>query len=169
MTNYTIGNWTVSSLYKDTLTAPKNISVVNLSYATDFKKSSDEPEEAIITNITGSELTSPESLRYGVSQVANVYTGTRTDATTQFPSKKGVQILVELNENYRAVNSVTGLEVDLPCKGRIVLRVPNNSAVTADLIGDLLQRTIAAAFATNLSTSSRVVGLVRGSLLPDGL
>lgn len=169
MTSYTIGNWTVSSLYKDTLTTAKTISVVDLSYATDFKKASDEPDEAIITNVTGSELTSPENIRFGVSQVTNVYSGTNTDATSQFPSKKGVQVLVEISENYRAINKVTGVEVDLPCKGRLVLRVPNNSAVTPDLIGDLLMRTIAAAFATGKTTSSRVVSLVRGSLLPDGM
>lgn len=169
MTNYTIGNWTVSSLYHDTVTATKNIAVADLSYTTDYTKVTDEPDEAVIGNTTSTELTSPESIRYGVSQVANVYTGTSTDATSQFPSRKGVQILVEINENYRAVNSVTGQEVDLPCKGRIVLRVPSNSAVNATLLQDLLTRTIAAAFATGKITSSRVVELARGSLLPAGL
>lgn len=169
MNSYTIGNWTVSSLYKDTVTAAKSISVADLSYATDYTKVSDEPDEAVVRNITGTELTSPESLRFGVSPVTNVYNGTNTDAASQFPSKKGTQILVEISENYRAINKVTGDEVDLPCKGRIVLRVPNNSAVSADLVTDLLTRTIAAAFATGKVTSSRAVELIRGSLLPDGL
>lgn len=169
MIDYTIGNWTVSALYKDTVTAEKSISIADLSYASDYTKVSDEPEEAVIRNITGLELTSPESLRFGVSAVTNVYNGTNTDAASQFPSKKGTQVLVEISENYRAVNKVTGDEIDLPCKGRIVLRVPNNSAVTADLIRDLLTRTIAAAFATGKSNPSRIVELIRGSLLPDGL
>lgn len=166
---YTTSNWTVSSLYNDTIQASKNIAVPDLDYAKDYKKSLDEPTEAAITNITGAEISSPEHIRIGATPVNNVYSGTGTELAAMSPSKKGVQTLVEINETYRATNTVTGEEIDLPCKGRIVLRFPTHSSVTEDMISDLLMRTISASFATGQTNAKRQVQIARGSLLPDGL
>lgn len=101
--------------------------------------------------------------------VRNVYSGTNVDIACMPAMKKGVQTLVEINEVYRATNSVTGQEIDLPCKGRIVLRFPTHSCVTDALVKDLLYRTIAASLNKGSVDATRQVEVARGSLLPDGI
>lgn len=166
---YTQHNWTVSSNYNDTIQTSKNIAVPDLDYAKDFKKSSDEPNEASITNITGDSIVSSEHIRIGSTPVKNIYSGTTTDLSSMHNHKGGVQVMVELSETYTAANGVTGQEIDLPCKGRIVLRFPTASCVTEELVQDLLIRTIASALATKGTDASRLVQIARGALLPDGL
>lgn len=166
MTNYTIGDWTVSDMITDAVATPKNISVPDLSYAVDYKKILDEATEGKIANITGPDLMSHEDVRYARSDVNNVYAGVSMDTALMLPQKKGVQVMCELTNTYRAVNAKTGNEYDLPCKGRIVLRFPAFTCVTDDLIKDLLVRTIATAFDTGLTSVSRVTDMAMGSLLP---
>lgn len=167
--NYTQHNWTVSSNTTDTLLTPKNISVPDLSYSKDYKKSMDEPQEAVITNTTGDTIVSAETVRFGCSPVKNIYTGTKVDITEMHTQKSGVQVMVELNETYTGTNTVSGQEIALPCKGRIVLRFPTASCVTDAMIADLLVRTIASAYGTGSTNASRIVQIARGALLPDGL
>lgn len=170
MNNYTSGNWSVSDLTTDTVTTPKNISVPDLSYSVDYAKTMDEPDEAKIANITSPDLAVHETIRFARSKVTNVYQNeTLVDASNVSPNKTGVQVMVELSIIYRAVNSVTGEERDIPTKGRIVLRIPSVSYVTDAIILDLFQRTVSAATKTGATNQSRIVELVRGSLLPDGL
>lgn len=167
MINYTVGDWTVSDNVTDTLTVAKNISVPDLDYAIDYKKVVDEPSEAKIANITGPDLLSHEDIRFARSDVANIYSGVSIDSALVLPQKKGIQVMCELSNTYRAVNSVTGNEYDLPCKGRVVLRFPAFTCVTSDLVKDLLIRTISAAFDTGSTNATRIMELARGSMLPD--
>lgn len=166
MNNYTIGDWTVSDMIADTITTRKNISVPDLDYAVDFKKVLDEATEGKVANITGPDLMSHEDVRFARSDVANVYSGVSMDTALMLPQKKGVQVMCELTNTYRAVNAKTGNEYDLPCKGRVVLRFPAFTCVTDDLIQDLLVRTISTAFGTGLTSASRITDMAMGSLLP---
>lgn len=170
MNNYTIGNWTVSDQYTDTVTVAKNIPVPDLSYAIDFQKTEDTPDEALVSNITGSDLMPHETIRFAKSSVTNIYQGIDlVDTGSVAPVKRGVQVMAELVTVYHIANSVTGDEYDLPCKGRIVLRLPSMSCVTDALVSDLLKRTIGASFGTGEVTSARIVEMARGALIPDGL
>lgn len=169
MNNYVTGNWTVSDQYTDSVAVPKNISVPDLSFAIDFKKTLDEPDNAVINNITGSDLSSHETIRFAKSAVTNIYQNIDLiDAGSVAPVKRGVQVMVELTTVYHIANSVTGDEYDLPTKGRVVLRLPSMACVTDQLVTDLLNRTVSAAFNTGETSSARIVELARGSLLPDG-
>lgn len=167
--SYTTGNWAVTSSYTDTIATAKNFSVPDLSYGTDFAKVEDEPAEAKIRNKTGSVMIPCENIRYGTSQVADVYNGSEGLSASKLPSSKGVQTLVEISENYKAVNSVTGLEYDIPCKGRIVLRFPTASCVNSTLVTDLMKRTIAAALNTGGTDVNRELEIAKGALLPSNL
>lgn len=169
MTNYTSGNWTVSDNYTDTNSAtPKNISVPDLDQATDYSQKSDEPDACVVVNTTAPDIQAREAIKFARSSVNNVYQGIKdVDASNQTPSKKGVQVMVETTTIYTATNSVTGDEYHIPCKGRLVLRIPNQSFVTDDMVEDILKRTIAAAFAEGSTDESRVVELARGQLAPE--
>lgn len=167
--NYTSGHWTVSDDYTDTVTATKSLVIPDLSYKVDYAKKEDEPTTASITNTTSAGLTPSETVKFGYSTVANIYTNTDVDAVACSPSKRGVQVMAELTENYKAVNSVTGDEIILPCKGRVVLRFPSMSCVNNQLVADLFARSVSAALNTGLTDASRIVELAKGSLLPSGL
>lgn len=166
---YTTGNWTVQSLYKDTLTTPKNLSLPDLSYATDYAKSVDEPSEAVISNITAQELIPAETIRFATQNVANVYNNTNVGAGSRLDNPTGKQILIGNTVFYRATNSVTGQEVLLPIPGHIVLKICTHPLVTTELIEDAMKRIISSAFATGSVDASRVVSLARGIMLPTGL
>lgn len=166
---YTQNQWSVSSNIKDTNQESKTISVPDLSFATDYKKSMDEPTEASITNVTGDSIVSSENIRFGSTVVKNIYNGTNTDITAMHSHKGGVQVMVELSETYYATHEVTGQEVELPCKGRLVLRFPTASCVTEAMVEDLLKRTISSALGTGQTDAKRLVQIARGALLPDGL
>lgn len=167
--SYATGNWSVKSLYADSITELKTLSLPDLNFATDYSKTEDEPSEARVTNVSGSELTSPESIRFGVSAVKDVYSNSGVDAANQLTARHGVQTLVEIHENYRATNSVTGEEFDLPCVGRVVLRFPTVSCVTGELVNDLLRRTVAACFSTGSVDISRELELAKSSLVPSNM
>lgn len=169
MLNYTSGNWTVSDDYTDTVTATKSLVIPDLDFKIDYSKKEDEPASASIVNTTSSGLNPSETVKFGYSSVANIYTNTDVDAASYAPSKRGVQVMAEITENYKAVNSVTGDEVILPCKGRVVLRFPSMSCVSTQLIHDLFVRSVSAALNTGLTDATRIVEMAKGSLLPSGL
>jgi len=170
MNNYTVGNWTVSDQYTDTVTATKNVAVPDLSYSVDYKKTTVTEDEATISNITGADLSPHEVIRYGRSSISNIYQGVDlVDSGSVAPVKRGVQVMAEITTVYHIVNSVTGEEYDLPTKGRVVLRLPSMSCVTSALVDDLLKRTCASALDTGSTNSARIVELARGSILPAGL
>lgn len=164
---YTTGDWTVSAQYTDTIATPKNVSVPNLDWSNDYAKVVDGSSEAKIANVTGADLLSHENVRFARSDVNNIYSGVVVDSALQLSQKKGVQVMAEIETSYKAANSVTGNEYDLPCKGRIVLRLPAFTCVTEDLVKDLLVRTIASAFGTGSVTVDRIMDMIRGSLLPE--
>lgn len=165
--NYTTGNWTVSDLVADSSTTTKNIAVPDLTWS-DYAKTQDEPNEAILANATSVEVISPESVRFCSTKVNNVYNKRNIDVNAQAPVKSGVQVMSELKFNLRAVNSVSGQEIDLPFTGRIVLMVPSYQAVNSTAIEYALKRTISAAFNDSSDVSAaRILELARGSLIPE--
>lgn len=164
---YTIGDWTVSSLTTDTVTTTKNITVPDLDYKADYSISKDSPEEAILINTTGASLTSPESIRYANTKISNVYVGSEIPTIQQHPIKGGVRTLCELRTTLSATNSVSGLEVELPLKGWVCLQVPTVNLVTKQAVEYLLCRALSTAFNTGATDGTREVEVARRDLIPD--
>lgn len=167
--NYTLGDWSVASQYKDTITTSKALNLPDLDYDSDYSRVNSKESEAKIANTTSALIQSPETIRFAFTDVTNIYANTEVDPIFMAPSKRGVQVMSELAEIYTATSDKTGATVQLPCKGRIVLRFPSNGVVTADLVNDLLTRVIATAFNTGQVSAARVMELARGSLLPSGM
>lgn len=164
--NYTIGNWSVSSLTTDTISATKNVAVTDLDYAHDYAESSSTADEATMSNTTGSSFVTPEKLRYARSTVNDIYAGTDVPTLNRFAAKTGLRTLSEIRFNVQAVNSVSGEEVLLPMKGWICLQLPNASIVTDAAVLYLLKRTISCALNTGAVDASREAEIARGALLP---
>jgi hypothetical protein len=146
-----------------------NLPIAVLNYKADFTKEVNTPGEGIITNVT-SPLIAPERMRFAVTPIADIYKGTGIDPTLAAPSKRGLTVLVQLQDTWTVTDSADATyRVDLPVTGHFVLRVPQNEMITADALKTFIGRTMSGFFNTGVVTTERIVGLLRGSMMPSDL
>lgn len=163
---------TVSVNYTDT--AISGVSSLNLArglvnFDADWKVKHDEPNQLIVTNLT-SPISFPETFRFGCQEVADVYKGSKVDATLYGPSKRGVSILAQLNEVWTVNDSTDATyQVALPVSAHIVIKVPSNENITPAMIQTLLGRVTSGFYNTGLATTERLQAMLRGSLKPSDL
>lgn len=157
-TNYT--DTTISGV--SSLTFPRGL----VNFGADWKVKENEPEEAIITNLT-SPLSFPEKMRFGVSEVTDVYKGTGLDSSLYAPSRRGVSVLGQVTEVWTVTDSTdASYQVALPVSAHLVIKVPNNENITPAMVQTLIGRLISGLFETGVTDTTRLAALLRGSLLP---
>lgn len=146
------------------------LTLPTLNYNADFRVREDEPNEAIITNLT-SPIDQPERFRTAHSDVADVYRNTGIDPTMYYASRRGTQILAQLTDVYKVTDSAdASYEALLPVSAHLVLKVPNNDLITDTLAITVLERLLACLYeTTGTETSTRIAALLRGALLPSSL
>lgn len=155
--------------YTDTIATPKSLSRPDLSYAADFRVKSDEPGESILVNLT-SPLDRTETVRFGYSEVKDVYKNTTIDASVMAPSRKGVQILVQVNDIYSLTDSAdASYRVDLPVSAHLVVKIPACEYITPDMVQALAARAVSTLYDTGAVTTVKISQLLKGSLVPTGL
>lgn len=169
-----IGNWTISTLYKDTISNPKSLSIPDLDYAHDFsgrvklkgRTPSANADEQYYVNNTGESITSPEQTVYGRQPIANVYNNLDVDATAQLPQKGGHRVYCTDYVLYSAVNSVSGAEVMVPLRGTFSIDVPDASLVTQSIVEDFQKRLVSHMFGTSQVNGDMVAKMLRGDIDP---
>jgi hypothetical protein len=77
-----------------------------------------------------------------------------------------VRLYHEIRFLLDAKNTVTGQQVQLPFRGWVSITVPALDLVNGAMLGDLLKRTIACAFATGDTGNALVLREARGDLDP---
>lgn len=160
---------TISTGYTDTVATPKTLSRVDLSYAADFRVRQDEPGEAILVNLT-SPIDRTETIRYGYSEIKDVYKNTSIDASVMAPSKKGVQILAQVNDTFSLTDSADPTyRVDLPVSAHIIVKIPACEYITPAMVETLVARAAASLYDTGATTTTKISQLLKGSLVPTGL
>lgn len=164
--SYIIGDWTIVDQITDTISTPKNLPLPDLDFASDFAVSNNGTAEATLTNITGTSLESPESIRYARTTVSDVYSGSDIPSSQRHAVKTGVRTLCEVKFTLKATNSTSGAEVFLPLKGWVCLQVPTVNLITGAAVTYALQRAVASAFNTGVVTNTREVEVARGDLIP---
>lgn len=143
------------------------LSVIN--FKSDFIKEVDDAGEGIVTNLT-SPLITPERYRFAVTPIVDIYKGTGIDSSLYAPTKRGVTVLVQLQDTWTVTDSVdTTYRVDLPITGHFVLRIPQNELITAEMLKTFIGRTMSGFFNTGVVTTERIASLLRGSMLPSDL
>lgn len=168
---------TTSFGYTDTKAAnPLSISVPQLDYSKDFSRDTrvSRSGEVILTNVT-SPLDQPETLRLAIENVANVYANTQIPTYNRSVTTRGVQLLLQTNDILR-VSDAASSDVDCCCDGsfdlpiscHMVIRVPLNQYITADVVMQVAKRNFGMLFDGN-NTTARLNQLLRGTLLPPGL
>lgn len=143
------------------LSLPRSI----LNFGADYRVRSDEPKEAVITNLT-SPIGKGETFKFGCSDVKNIYQNTPIDASAQSPSKRGVQVLVQLKDCWTISDSVLLTEYTVPVEGHIVLKIPSVDGISSTDIEQFVGRLVSGLFETGSSDGSRIESMFRGSLLP---
>jgi hypothetical protein len=157
---------TLNKGYADSVVATKNVAIPSLSWGTDFKTKVDDPNEVIVTNVT-CPLDRPETIRFGYTEIADVYKNTSIDSSVYAPTKRGIQLLAQVNDVYTVTDSVdTQYRVDLPVQAHLVIKVPANELITADEVNKLIARAVSTFYATATVTSEKIAAMIRGSLRP---
>jgi len=167
--NYTKGDFTVASLGTDTVKVDKDLKAVDLTFSVDYAKSKESPTEIMMTNVTGTDIGAFETIRYGGTDVADIYAATTIPSATRLLNKSGRQVLVELKTTYRATNSKTGEIYDIPLVSRMVMRTSQSPLVTDAMIWDGMKRLYGSMTDTGSSGAQRLIECMRGSLLPKGV
>lgn len=149
-------------------TLKKDIAILN--FGSDYRVKQDDAGEAIIANIT-SPIDRPETFRFSAAPVADVYKGTGIDSGFYSPSRKGISLLCQLTDVYKYADPADSTFKDqyLPISGHMVLKVPCNEALTADMISTFVGRLIAGLYASGNLDASRLKSMLRGALLPTDM
>lgn len=148
-----------------TLTLPRGA----VNFGADFVVKEVSANEVIITNLT-SPIDAPESFRFALSEIKDVYKNTGIDPTMYSPSRRGVNLLVQLTGTFTESDSVdTSYKVMRPIEAHLVLKAPSAELVTEDVIIAFVGRMISGLFGTGLMTSARLKSMLRGSLTPTDI
>lgn len=92
--------------FTDSTTTKLQLSLPTLNYAKDYSVRTERADEVILTNTT-SPLDQPETIRIAIQNVGNVYSGTPVAIESQSVTKRGVQLLIQLNDILRVTPSRT--------------------------------------------------------------
>lgn len=160
-------SYSINTGYTDTISATKSLAIPDLDYSVDFAVTSESPKEVILSNIT-SPMDRTETLRFAITDVKDVYTGTSVDSSFMAPSHKGVALVCQLNDIWRYVDStdLSLAQIDLPIEAHFVIKVPKTSYVTADQFASVIKRMISLGFGTGSVASTRLFNMLKGALDP---
>lgn len=158
----------ISFGYTDTpvngVTAP-TIKVPVINFNSDYRVKSSSAKEATIVNIN-SPLDQPESIRFAVSEVADVYAGAGLSSDQVIGSKTGTRLLAQLNMTAKVTDDSGNVVNYLPISAHLVLKIPKSAYITNDTIELVKNRLIGTLYDNGkLATNA----LLKGALVPKDL
>lgn len=175
MEAYVKNNVKVSQPWVDTVTesipATKNLVVKNFNYKTDeFTKPESEADEIFLGNSTGSSLSECERIRYGRTKITNLSQSIGIPFD-KGPTNTGIKIMAESIHLYDADvvgndGKPTGIHYQLPTKACTTFVMPQNVAVTDDLLLAVVREHLGVLFGTNESGAEMLSLMMKGKLNP---
>lgn len=149
--------------------ATKTLTRPNLNYAADFAKKEDSEKRCVITNLTA-PYDQPETIRFEIADIKNIYNGTMIDPSVYATSKAGISLVCQVNDILRVTDSADSTyQVDLPISAHFVIKMPKSQYITASDIEKVVARCVASLYDTDSIGTSRIDALVRGSMAPSTL
>lgn len=140
-----------------------------VNYKADWRIKEDEPEQFILTNLNAPVAYS-ESFRWAVSDIENIYKNTGITSNLYSPTRKGVNLLIQNVETWTVTDTEdTTYNVALPIEGHIVLKLPEDPAITVDDILTFIGRLVSGLFDTGSETGTRIQAFMRRSLRPSDM
>jgi hypothetical protein len=153
----------------DSGSATRSFTRSNLNWPVDFVVTEKSEMKFQAANKT-SPIDQLETIRVQASEITDVYKNTGIDPSAYAPSRKGLSILAQVNDILRVTDTVDAtFMVDLPVSAHLVIKVPQSSFITPDLVMAIAGRALAALFDSNQLTSGRIANLLRGAVTPTGL
>lgn len=137
----------------------------------DFVVKESAADVCVLTNIT-SPIGLAEKIKYTFREVTDVYAGTSIDRSLWSPSKRGVTAYSQLTEAWSVNPSAneTFQPYVVPVSGSITLKIPQNAAITSEMLENFLKRLIATLKAVYTVHDSEYVDLLphmlRGAINP---
>lgn len=150
----------VSGVTAPTLTIPV------LNYGTDFRVKTESAKEVILTNTT-SPLDQNETVRFGFSEIADIYAKSGLNSDQKSGTLKGVNVLAQINETMKVTDSTNAaFSQYLPMSAHLVIKVPQSGYITPAIVQTLITRLIATLYENGVSNIS---SLTKGVLVPRQL
>lgn len=147
------------------VTAP-SLTIPVLNYGVDYRVKSESSKEVVLTNTT-TPLDQVETIRFGFSEIADIYakSGLNTD---QIPgSKKGLNVLSQINEVWKVTDPANAALLQyLPVSAHLVIKVPQSGYITPALVQTLITRLVATLYENGVSN---LPALTKGVLTPKSL
>lgn len=120
------------------------IAVAPINFEEDFLPLVDDPGVNIYLDNTA-PVDQPSTVRLATRDVANVYAGTAIDPAVFLPSRKGRDIVVQLQEVHAITDSADAAYLRMyPIKGTLTLNVPIDPAITPAVLEHMVTRLVAA-------------------------
>lgn len=151
--------------YTDTTTTKKTISLPCINYASDYAVKEEVANATTLINTT-TPVDQPETLRYAISDIANVYNNTGIDPAYWSQNKRGVALTFGLHNIYRVSGFPNNESIDLPVQIHTVIRVPQSQYLPTEAIFSDWLRQVSMALETNGTDESMLNSLLRGALNP---
>lgn len=137
-----------------------------INFNVDYRVKTDSTKEVILTNIT-SPLDQPETIRFGYTEVANIYSNSGLNSDQIIGSKKGINLLTQINTTLKVTDDSSGAHLGyLPISAHLVLKVPQSGYVDQGVITSVVNRLIGTLFSNG---TSNVMALIKGAMTPKGL
>lgn len=147
------------------VTAP-SISCPVINFNADYRLKSSTSNETVIINTT-TPFDQPESIRFGIQDIANIYQNAGLSTDQIIGSKKGSSLVIQLNTTLKTTSD-DGLTVlgYFPITAHMVLKVPNSGYITKDIIQSIVARLNGVLYDQGVNNS---MALLKGALNPKGL
>lgn len=155
--------------YADTAVSgvtPPTIATTNLNFEADFRVKSETARDVILVNTT-SPLDQSETIRFGYSEIADIYAKSGINSDLVVGSKKGINLLAQITEIAKVTDSNNAAFIQyLPISAHLVIKVPQSSYIDNELVQALITRLMSTLYQNG---SSLLPSLSKGVLAPRGL
>lgn len=147
------------------VTAP-SLTLPVLNYGVDYRVKTETNKEVILTNTT-SPLDQNETIRFGFSEIANVYAKSGLSSDQISGVLKGVNVLAQINETLKVTDTTNAAYSQyLPISAHLVIKVPQSGYITPAIIQTLITRLLATLYENG---ASNISSLTKGVLTPKSL
>lgn len=147
------------------VTAPA-VTLPVLNFGVDFRVKAETSKETILSNTT-SPLDQPESIRFGFSEIANIYANSGLNSDQIPGTVKGVNILAQITDTIKVTDTANAAFGQyLPVSAHIVIKAPQSGYITPAVVQTLINRLYASLYENG---SSNLAPLLKGVLTPRAL
>lgn len=132
-----------------------------INWNSDFSTKTESAGEIVLVNTT-TPYDQNEKIRFGFSEISDVYKNSDLGIDQQSTSKAGVNILVQITENVKVTDSaIAGALAYLPLSAHLVLKVPKSAYIDDAMVATLIKRLIGSLYKNG---TMDIKPLLKGSL-----